>query len=114
MGDVSHMNEEDAKLHFKMYKAGRKWLIAGVAAFGVGVAITQINAPEVLADTTTLTSSATVTSGEPAATNSTVTDTTESAASGTEEVPTQAAASVAPVAQAATQTSVAAQTSESA
>ena len=80
----------------------------------MGVAITQINVPEVLADTTTLTSSATVTSGEPAATNSTVTDTTESAASGTEEVPTQAAASVAPVAQAATQTSVAAQTSESA
>lgn len=33
MGDVSQMNEEDAKLHFKMYKAGRKWLIAGVAAF---------------------------------------------------------------------------------
>ncbi|WP_203628462.1 mucin-binding protein [Lacticaseibacillus mingshuiensis] len=32
------MSNGDRKVHFKMYKAGRKWLVAGIALFGIGTA----------------------------------------------------------------------------
>ncbi|WP_054666539.1 lectin-like domain-containing protein, partial [Lacticaseibacillus camelliae] len=45
------MNNREIKVHFKMYKAGRQWLVAGIAAFGLGIGISTVGGQSVSAAT---------------------------------------------------------------
>ncbi|MCI1972772.1 MAG: KxYKxGKxW signal peptide domain-containing protein, partial [Lactobacillus sp.] len=43
------MEKKEIKVHFKMYKAGRQWLVAGIAAFGLGITVTTAGGQQVQA-----------------------------------------------------------------
>ncbi|ANZ62958.1 hypothetical protein AYR62_01790 [Secundilactobacillus paracollinoides] len=60
---------DNEKVHYRMYKGGSKWLVAGIATFSLGIAF--LGAPAVHADTATATEPATtVTTGTTSSTSS--------------------------------------------
>ncbi|WP_179393922.1 lectin-like domain-containing protein [Lacticaseibacillus absianus] len=43
------MLRQESKLHYKLYKAGRQWLVAGIAVAGLGVGLAQLDNQRVAA-----------------------------------------------------------------
>lgn len=84
----------EKKVHFKMYKAGRQWLVAGIAAFGLGAAVTTLSGQTVSAATTDSVQTSPVQSAAPAQSASSAADTRTSTSAGTST--SSAASNVAP------------------
>ncbi|WP_125702321.1 KxYKxGKxW signal peptide domain-containing protein [Lacticaseibacillus daqingensis] len=41
--------QQTSKVHYKMYKAGKQWLVAGIAALGLGAGVATLNGQNVAA-----------------------------------------------------------------
>lgn len=69
---------DNEKVHYRMYKGGSKWLVAGIATFSLGIAF--LGAPAVHADTATATEPATTATTGSTSSTSQAADTSSSAA----------------------------------
>uniref|UniRef100_UPI0019431DD1 mucin-binding protein n=2 Tax=Lacticaseibacillus suibinensis TaxID=2486011 RepID=UPI0019431DD1 len=84
--------DKSIKIRFKMYKAGRRWLVAAAAVAAFSVGTTLANGQGVNAATTDSTSGTTAAETAPTTADAASANTTDNAATSTESVPTNTTA----------------------
>lgn len=72
------LNKTETKIHYKLYKAGRRWLVAGITVAGIGLGVAL---PKASANAATATPTTEQTNSTAAIINNAATTTASSAAS---------------------------------